>query len=76
MHQIQSSRDLINFSHEKSAGHQYGQCFLLDRSCRKMYTIFSAVLYCNRRKVTSFGLSARSAVYYNEAGSTLSMKFG
>jgi hypothetical protein len=29
------------------------QCFLLDKYCRKMYTIFSAVLYLNRGKVTS-----------------------
>jgi hypothetical protein len=43
MHQTQSSRYLVCFSFEKSAGRRYGQCFLLDKSCRKMYTMHSAV---------------------------------
>jgi disks large protein 1 len=43
----------------------YIQCFLLDKFCRKMYTIFSAVLHQQRKM--SFGHSAHSAVYYKEA---------
>jgi hypothetical protein len=38
----------------------------LEKSCRKMYAIFSAV-QCQQRKsgvMTSFGLTACSAVYY------------
>jgi hypothetical protein len=30
-------------------GRRYRQCFLLDKSCRKMYTIFSAVLRQQRK---------------------------
>jgi hypothetical protein len=72
MHQTQSCRYLIGFSYEKYAGRQYRQCFLLDKSCRKMYTIFSAVLRQQRKSdvMTSFGLSARSVIYY-KAGSPL-----
>jgi hypothetical protein len=64
----QSSRYLIGFSYEKSAGHRYRQCFLLDKPCRK--TIFSAVLRQQRKSdvMTSFGHSAHSAAYY-KAGS-------
>jgi hypothetical protein len=38
----------------------------LEKSCRKMYTIFSAVQRQQRKSdvVTSFGLTACSAVYY------------
>jgi hypothetical protein len=43
------SRYLIGFSYEKSTGRRYRQCFILDKSCRKMYTIFSAVLRQQRR---------------------------
>jgi hypothetical protein len=45
---------------------RYTQCFLLDKSCRKMYTIFSTVLRQLMKSdvMTSSGLSARSAVYY------------
>jgi hypothetical protein len=58
MHQAHSSRYLIGFSCEKSAGRQYRQCFLLD------YTIISAVLRHHRKSdvMTYFGLSALSAV--------------
>jgi hypothetical protein len=58
------------FSYEKSAGRRYRQCCILYESCRKMYTIFSAVLRQQRKSdvMTSFGHSARSAVYY-QAGS-------
>jgi hypothetical protein len=44
---------------------RYKQCFLLDKSCR---TIFSAVLRQQRKSdvMTSFGYSTRSAVYYEE----------
>jgi hypothetical protein len=35
---------------------RHRQCFLLDKSCRKLYTIFSAVLYVNRGNVTSWRL--------------------
>jgi hypothetical protein len=31
MHQKQSSQDLIGFSHEKSVGHRYRQCFLFGK---------------------------------------------
>jgi hypothetical protein len=75
MHQMQSSRYLISFSYEKSAGRRYRQCFPLDKSCRKMYTIFSAVLRQQGKSdvITSFGHTARSAIYY-QAGSPLSNK--
>jgi hypothetical protein len=74
MHQMQSSRYLIDFSHEKSAGCWYldNRFFWinLDKFCRKMYTIFSTVLRQQRKSdaMMSFGHSARSASYY-EAGS-------
>jgi hypothetical protein len=45
--------------------------FFLEKSCTKMYTIFSAV-QCQQRKndvMTSFGVTACSAVYYH-AGSS------
>jgi hypothetical protein len=50
----------------------YRQCFVLDKSCRKMYTIFSVLLYQQRKSVVmaSFGHTGRSAVYY-KAGSPL-----
>jgi hypothetical protein len=50
----------------------YRQCFLLDKSCRKMYPIFSAVLRQQRKSdvMTYFGHTARSAIYY-KAGSTI-----
>jgi hypothetical protein len=72
IHQTQSSQYLIGVSYEKSAGLWYRQCFLWDKSCRKMHTIFSAVLRQQRKcdVKTSFGHSARSAVYY-EAGSQI-----
>jgi hypothetical protein len=75
MHQTQSYRYLIGFSYEKAAGRRYRQCFLLDKSCRKMYTIFSAVLRQQRKSdvITSFGLTACSAVYY-QAGSPLRLR--
>jgi hypothetical protein len=40
--------------------------FFLEKSCRKMYTIFSAVQRQERKSdvMTSFGLTACSAVYY------------
>jgi hypothetical protein len=66
MHQTQSSRYLTGFSYEKSAGRRYRQCFILDKSCRKMYTIFSAVQRKQRKSdvMTCFGHFARSAIYY------------
>jgi hypothetical protein len=39
--QKQSSQDVIGPSYEKSAG--IDNVFFLEKSCRKMYTIFSAV---------------------------------
>jgi hypothetical protein len=36
-------RNPINY--EKSAGRWYNQCFRLDISCRKMYTLISALLH-------------------------------
>jgi hypothetical protein len=41
--------------------------FFLEKSCRKMYTIFSAVQRQQRKSdvMTSFGLTACSAVYYH-----------
>jgi hypothetical protein len=60
MHHTQSSRYLIDFSYEKYAGRRYRQCFLLDKSCRKMYT--------NLQRCYVSGHSAPSAVYH-EAGS-------
>jgi hypothetical protein len=53
----------IGFSYEKSAGRRHRQCFLLDKSCRKCTQSFPWC-YVNREKVTSFGHSARSAIYY------------
>jgi hypothetical protein len=46
--------------------------FFLEKSCRKMYTIFSAVQHQQRKSdvITYFGLTACSAVYYH-AGSSL-----
>jgi hypothetical protein len=46
--------------------------FVSEKSCRKMYTIFSAVQRQQRKSdvMTSFGLTACSAVYYH-AGSSL-----
>jgi hypothetical protein len=66
MHQTQSPRYRIGFLNEKSAGRRYKQCVLLDKSSRKMYTIFSAVLRQQRKcdVMTYFGRSDRSAVYY------------
>jgi hypothetical protein len=62
----QTQTYIIGFSYEKSTGCRYRQCFLFDKSCRKMYTIFSAVLRQQRKSdvMTSFGQSARSTVYY------------
>jgi hypothetical protein len=64
MQQTKYSRYLIDFSYEKSAG-RHRQCFLLDKSCRKMHTIFSAVLRQLRKSdvMTSIGHSARNSVY-------------
>jgi hypothetical protein len=65
MHQPQRYRYLIGFSYEKSAGRRYRQWVLLYKCRRKLYTIFSAML-CQQRKsdvMTSFGHSARSAIY-------------
>jgi hypothetical protein len=76
MHQKQSSQDLIGFSHEKSAGHRYRQCFLLGKiPCAKMYTIFSTVQRQQRKGdvMTYFGLTTCSAVYYH-AGSSMSQQ--
>jgi hypothetical protein len=63
---MQSSRYLIGFSYEKYAGRRDRHCFLWDNSCRKMYTIFSAMLRQQRKSdvMTSFSLTTRSAVYY------------
>jgi hypothetical protein len=46
--------------------------FFLEKSCRKMHTIFFAVQRQQRKSdvKTSFGLAACSAVYYH-AGSSL-----
>jgi hypothetical protein len=46
--------------------------FFLEKSCRKMHMIFSAVQRQQRKSdvMTSFGLTACSAVYYH-AGSSL-----
>jgi hypothetical protein len=50
--------------------------FFLEISCRKMYTIFSAVQRQQRKSdvMTYFGLTAFSAVYYH-AGSSLDDAF-
>jgi hypothetical protein len=58
MHQTQSSRYLLGFSMKnlQVAGRRYKQCFLLDKSSRKMYTIFSTVLRQQRKS----GVSLRS----------------
>jgi hypothetical protein len=46
MQQTQRSQYLIGFSYETSAGCRYRQCFLLDKSWRKMYTIcFQRLLF-------------------------------
>jgi hypothetical protein len=65
MYQTKGSRYLIV--------RRYRQCFILDKSCGKMYPIFSAVLRQQRKSdvMVYFGLAARSTVYY-EAGSPLS----
>jgi hypothetical protein len=51
---------------------------VFDKSGRKMYTIFSAVLHVREQResdvMTSFGHSGRSAVYY-KAGSPLIFHF-
>jgi hypothetical protein len=75
MYQTQSTRDLIGFLYEKSAGRRYRQCFLLDKSCGKMYTISSAVLRQQRKSdvMTYFGHSDHSAVCY-QAGSSFDTK--
>jgi hypothetical protein len=73
MHQKQSSQDIIGYMRMKNlqdAGKD--NVFFLKKSCRKMYTIFSAVQRQRRISdvMTSFGLAAYSAVYYH-AGSSL-----
>jgi hypothetical protein len=57
MHQTQSYRYLIGFSYAKSAGRRHRQCFLVDKSCTKMCTIFSPAFRQQRKSavVTSFG---------------------
>jgi hypothetical protein len=70
-----SSRYLIGFSYEKSEGRRYRQCFHLDKSSRKMYTVYFVVLRQPRKSdvMMSFGhYSVRSAVYY-KARSPLSI---
>jgi hypothetical protein len=64
MHQKQSSLDLQDTGIDK--------VFFLEKSCRKMYTVFSAVQRQQRKSdvKTYFGLAACSAVYYH-AGSSL-----
>jgi hypothetical protein len=59
MHQKQSSQYVIGFSYEISAGRQYRQCFLSGK-------ILSAGQRQQRKSdvMTSFGLAACSAVYY------------
>jgi hypothetical protein len=66
MHQKQSSQYVIGFSYEKSADAGIDNVFFLEESCRKMYTIFSAVQRQQRKSdvMTSLGLTACSAVYY------------
>jgi hypothetical protein len=68
MRQKQSSQYVIGFSYEKSVLQDTGidNVFFLEISCRKMYTIFSAVQRQQRKSdvMTSFGLAACSAVYY------------
>jgi hypothetical protein len=70
MHQRKVQDISIGFTYEKFAGRRYRQCFLLDKSCRKMsgkmHTIFSAVLRQKRKSdvMTSFGHATRSAIYY------------
>jgi hypothetical protein len=76
MHQTQSSRYLIGSFVWKICRMQV-ICFLLDKSCRKMYTIFSAVLRQQRKSeimTSSFGHTARSAIYY-QAGFPLNRFF-
>jgi hypothetical protein len=67
--------DISSVFRMKSAGRRYRQCFLLDKSCRKIYTIFSVVLRQQRKSdvMTSLGHSAHSTVYY-KAASPLSMR--
>jgi hypothetical protein len=65
MHQTQSSRYLVGFSNEKSAGRRY-KCFLLDKSYRKIYTISPTVLRQQSESdvmTPPFGHFARSAIY-------------
>jgi hypothetical protein len=45
-----SSRYLIRFSDENSTGCSYRQCFLLPKSCRKLYTEFPAIRRQQRKK--------------------------
>jgi hypothetical protein len=60
---------VIGFSYKKSGRRRYRQCFLLDKSCRKMHMIFSTLLRQQRKsdEMTYFG----HAVYY-KAGSPFS----
>jgi hypothetical protein len=60
VHQTQSSRYIIDFSYEESEGRRHRKCIRLDKSCKNMYTIFSAVLRQQRKSdvVASFGHSA------------------
>jgi hypothetical protein len=51
MHQMPSTRYLIGFSYETSAGRGIDNVFFLDKSGRKMYTIFSEVQRQIRNKI-------------------------
>jgi hypothetical protein len=66
MHQTQILDLSSVFRNEKLAEHRHRQWFFLDKSCRKMSRIFSAVLmYVNKRKsvvMTSSVHSARSTI--------------
>jgi hypothetical protein len=47
--------------------------FFLEKSCRKMYTIFSVVQRQQRKSdvMMSFGLTACSAIYYHAGSSVI-----
>jgi hypothetical protein len=60
MHQKQSSQYVIGFSYENLQDADTDNVFFLEKSCRKMYTIFSAVQRQQRKSdvMTAFGLTA------------------
>jgi hypothetical protein len=49
----------MGFLYENFAGRRYRQCFLLDKSCRKMCTIFSVMLRQQRKSDVFWALSSQ-----------------